>query len=242
MEVICLAKKLNIYGPIVQEKLYTNDVTASDVKDFIEDLDANEELDVHINSYGGLVDSGLAIYQIIKAHKGTTTVYVDGAACSIASIIAFAGDELVMPESSLMMIHLPYVGTIGNKLDLQKEINALETMERSMMTIYSSNLRNKSDKQKIEDFLHEEKWLNADEVIEYFHATLVKDSENGQAAAGAGVLSRFIKNSNADKSEEYKQKVLQNMAVTKKRSAKNERVKVADAKKNIALRFKKGEK
>lgn len=234
---------LKIYGDIVQEKLYDSDVTAESVKDFVSNLGENEALDVYINSFGGEVHSGLAIYRTIKAHKGTTTVHIDGMACSIASVIAFAGDELRMPESSIMMIHLPYTAMIGNKKEMQEMIKTLETIENSMMTIYTNNLKNKSDKSKIQNFLEQEKWFNADEVDQYFKITLQKDSED--TTAKAGILKKFKSAAAADPSEAYKQEVLRKLAnKTQKRVEKNTRSKTAEAKKKapVLTALKKGAK
>jgi ATP-dependent Clp protease, protease subunit len=234
---------LKIYGDIVQEKLYDSDVTAESVKDFISNLGENEALDVYINSYGGEVHAGLAIYRTIKAHKGTKKVHIDGMACSIASVIAFAGDELIVPESSIMMIHLPYTAMVGNKLQFQEMIKTLETIESSMMTIYTNNLRKQSDKSKIQEFLEQEKWFNADEVDQYFKVTLLKDSEGTQAKTG--ILKKFKQSAAADPAEAYKQEVLRKLAnKTQNRIAKNTRSKTAEAKRKapVLTALKKGAK
>lgn len=234
---------LSLYGPIVQDKVYENDVTDVEVKDFISSLDENEELNIHINSAGGHVHVGLAIYQTIKAHKGYTKVFVDGFACSIASIIAFAGDELIMFDSSILMIHLPYVGMVGNRIDFQKEIAVLESMERSLMNVYTSNLRNKSDKDKIRKFLEEEKWFNANELNKYFVITLEEGSEEGQATAQAQILKQMnhkvVAASSNDPAEEFKQKVLKRIRSAKNRQSASERTKVFEAEEKVLDRFKK---
>lgn len=234
-----MAKQLKLYGPIVQEKVYDNDVTASEVKEFMDGLKSDEDLNIHINSGGGLVDVGLAIYNTIKAHKGYKTVYIDGFACSIASVIAFAGDKLIVPESAIMMIHLPYTGIVGNKLELQDMIKTLETLENSMMSIYTKNLRDKSDKQKIQDYMYAEKWFTGQEVADYFNATLQQDSTN-EAAASNSVLSKFVKkNQSYDNAEIYKQQVLKKMEAAHKRVAKDERTRVNETK-SVLTRLKKG--
>ena len=232
-----VAKSLKIYGSISEVKLYESDVTPTDVKDFISGLDTDEELNVFINSYGGHVSAGLAIYHTIKAHKGNTTVKIDGFACSIASVIAFSGDTLIVPDSSVMMIHLPYVGIVGNKLDLQEEIKALETIENSLLNVYTNNLRKKEDKPKIKDFMYQEKWFGAEELEEYFNITR---EESAQVAAKTNVLSKFAKTKiSADSAEEYKQRVLRKIAAEKKRLNPGEKTAVARTEKSIMKRFKK---
>ena len=79
-------------------------VTANDFKEQLLSVNA-QDLNIYINSMGGDVSEGLAIFNMIKRHQGTKTVHIDGLAASLASVIAMAGDEVIMPESSLMFIH-----------------------------------------------------------------------------------------------------------------------------------------
>lgn len=199
--------QLIIYGNIVTTKKNETDVSAIDVKAFIRQLSPNEPLDIFINSFGGEVTNGLAIYQTIKAHQGPKKVYVDGAACSIASVIAFAGDELFMAESALLMVHLPYTGIVGNKFELQREIQALESIEESLLMVYNANLRSQSYQQKVKQMVYEETWLTGKEAAQYFTITLLDTQTiSSKVAAAAGtktILSQFKKTGNNPSSNQF---------------------------------------
>ena len=93
---------LYIYGEITSYGWDESDVSAYSFKEELEDLKTVSVINVHINSYGGETVQGLAIYNLLKQHSATINVYVDGAACSSASIIAMAGDKIYMPKTSLM--------------------------------------------------------------------------------------------------------------------------------------------
>ncbi|WP_330594436.1 Clp protease ClpP, partial [Clostridioides difficile] len=70
-------------------------------------------MNIYINSGGGSVFAGMAIYNMLKRHEGFKTVYVDGIAASIASVIALAGDRVVIPQNAYFMIHKPWIGLCG---------------------------------------------------------------------------------------------------------------------------------
>ena len=118
---------LNIYGDItsIPFKEY-GDVSAVNLSKQLEALGDVEQIDVHINSYGGEVAEGLAIYNALRRHKAKVRTYCDGFACSIASVIFMAGDERIMNESSLLMIHNAWTMAIGNSAELRKQADDLE--------------------------------------------------------------------------------------------------------------------
>lgn len=244
---------LNIYGTIVEKKFYEEDVAAAEVKKFVDSLAENEPLEVYINSYGGHVSAGLAIYNAISAHKGYTTITIEGFACSIASIIAFAGDKLVMCKSSLLMIHLPYLGIVGNKIDLAREIKALEQLESTMMSVYEQNLVNQSDKQTISDLMYAETWFAAVEAAKYFVIEIQDDKAHTNSATASNsnqhksILNRFAKNkpsTNANTSvlANMKPKIPhpEQVAAARDRQKPSEAVQIDKTKTSLLERFKKG--
>ena len=87
------------------------------------------EINIYINSYGGSVFEGTAIYNQLKRHPAHKTVYVDGFACSIASVIAMAGNTVIMPKNALMMIHNMWMGTVGNAVELRKAAEGLDVIQ-----------------------------------------------------------------------------------------------------------------
>ena len=117
--------ELLIYGDI-GESWYSESVTAKDVVQQLNDLPSSvTTLNVRINSYGGAVADGLAIYNALKRCPATKAVTVDGVAMSSASLIAMAGDTVHMPATSILMIHAPWGGIAGNAQELRKYADVL---------------------------------------------------------------------------------------------------------------------
>lgn len=115
-----------IYGDIVSDKWFENDVTATDFKNKLDELGDISEIDVHINSSGGSVFEGHAIYNMLKMHPAKINIYVDALAASIASVIAMSGDAIFMHKNSFLMIHNSWVMTVGNAEELRKTADLLE--------------------------------------------------------------------------------------------------------------------
>ena len=136
-----------------------------------------ETINVRINSPGGDVFDGQTIYNRLKQHKAKIVVYVDAMAASIASIIAMAGDEIIMSEGSQMMIHKPMTGRHGNSIELQEAIDLLDSVEEQMLGIYSR--RTGTDKEEIRQMLAAETWLTAEQAVDMGFATkaMEKDEE-----------------------------------------------------------------
>lgn len=128
--------ELLIYGPI-GEDWWSESVTAKQV---VEQLGATiaTTIRVRINSEGGSVQDGLAIHNALQRHPARIVVTIDGLAASIASLIAMAGDEIVMPVNTLMMIHAPWAYAGGNADDLRQAVAMLETYERAMAESYAA--------------------------------------------------------------------------------------------------------
>ena len=146
-------------------------------RDFSRELKALgkiKNLDIHINSPGGDVFEGQAIYTQIKNHKAHKTVFVDGLAASIASVIAMAGDEIVMPENANMMIHDPSAFAAGTQADMEKMAQALGKVRNSMINVYAR--KTGLDKEEISDLMLDETWMDAEEAIEKGFATRATDA------------------------------------------------------------------
>ena len=90
-----------------------------------------KQINIYINSRGGSVFEGTAIYNQLRRHPAHKTVYVDGFACSIASVIAMAGDEVVMPRNALMMVHNAMMGVWGNAAELRKAADDLDKINEA---------------------------------------------------------------------------------------------------------------
>jgi ATP-dependent Clp protease protease subunit len=135
-------------------------------KAFLDELKALgpvAELTVQINSPGGSVFDGVAIYNALKRHEARVTVWIDGIAASIASMIAMAGDEVVMPENAMLMLHDPSALVIGTAADMRGMADALDKMKAGMVAAY----RDKSGRHdaEIEALMAAETWLSAQEAV-----------------------------------------------------------------------------
>ncbi len=135
-------------------------------KSFLDELKALgpiAELTVRINSPGGSVFDGVAIYNALKRHEARVTVWIDGIAASIASMITMAGDEVVMPENAMLMLHDPSALVIGTAADMRGMAEALDKMKAGMVAAY----RDKSgrDDTEIEALMTAETWLSAQEAV-----------------------------------------------------------------------------
>ena len=139
-------------------------ITAKDFHDELEALGPVAEITVRINSPGGGVFTGLTIHNMLKRHAARVTVYVDGMAASIASVIAMAGDKIIMPENTLMMIHDPIGIVLGTAEDMKEEAELLEKIKTSLVSAY----RNKTglDDGKIAEMMAAETWMSAAEAME----------------------------------------------------------------------------
>jgi ATP-dependent Clp protease protease subunit len=136
-------------------------------KAFLDELKALgpvAELTVRINSPGGSVFDGVAIYNALKRHDAAITVWIDGIAASIASVIAMAGDEVVMPENAMLMLHDPSGLVMGTAADMRAMAEALDKMKAGMVAAYRD--RSGTDDTEIEALMAAETWLSAEEAVE----------------------------------------------------------------------------
>lgn len=125
------------------------------------------QINIYINSYGGSVFEGTAIYSQLKRHSAQKTVCVDGFACSVASVIAMAGDKVVMPRNTMMMIHNAWNIVYGNASQLRKAADDLDTIMEGNMQAYLEKANGKIDKEKLIELLNDETWLTAEQCLEY---------------------------------------------------------------------------
>lgn len=180
--------ELYIYGDITSYKRFEDDVVAYDLAKELIDLNG-KNLKVRINSYGGEVAQGLAIYNLLKDYKGQVTTVCDGVACSAASVIFMAGTQRLMPRSSLLFIHNAWTYASGNAEELRKQAEELEKITQPSVEIYksSSNL----SEETIKIMMNEETWITADEALEYGFATQIVE-DNPQQSMKDDIVSKLV--------------------------------------------------
>ncbi len=127
--------EITIYDTI-GKGFFEEGITAETVLDDLNALGDVTDIDVRINSPGGNVWDGMAIYNLLTSHLAQVHVYIDGLAASIASVIAMAGDKITMGQGAAMMIHSPHALFAGNADEMRNMAETLDTVERGMLDIY----------------------------------------------------------------------------------------------------------
>lgn len=172
--------KLRLTG-VVGEYMFEDGFTADDVVMALAEFDDTAELNVHINSAGGIATEGAAIHSILSARAGVTNVIIEGIAASAASLIAMAGETITMTLGSVMMIHDPAAATIGNSADHAKTIEGLEALSTAYARVYAA----KSGKTAAEcrEIMRAETWFEPDQAVAAGFADEVLDTRTPAVAA-----------------------------------------------------------
>lgn len=161
---------INIYGDITSWPYLESDVSSYTLSKELESLDV-DVIHVHLNSYGGEVGEGLAIFNKLKQHKAKVITYCDGLVCSIASVIYMAGDERIMSNASLLMIHNPWTSASGNANDFRKQADDLEIIGSASIAAYMDKVT--ISEEELKQLLDDETWLSASNALEKGFATSV---------------------------------------------------------------------
>ena len=132
---------------------------------FIEEIKSYKDtpMSLHINCVGGDVFEGMAIYNVLKKRTARTTVYIEGIAASMGSVIALAGDEVVMAENSLFMIHNAWGGAMGEATEIRKTAALLDKISGEIADIYTK--KTNLPYNRVKEMMDEETWLSADEAF-----------------------------------------------------------------------------
>ena len=155
------------------DEIGTYGITAQEFITDIKDL-KDTPINLRINSLGGDVFDGMAMYNVIKRREAKTTVYIEGIAASIATIISLGADEVVMAENSLFMIHNAWGGTMGEAKDMRKTADTLEKITGELTDIYRKKTGLSYD--ALAEMMDEETWLNANEALEMGFIDTISDS------------------------------------------------------------------
>lgn len=173
--------EVHIYAQIGMD-FFGDGVNAAELIDEIEAMDV-DELDVRINSPGGTAWDGVNIANAIMRHKATTTTWIDGLAASAASLIAVAGDKVVMSKYGQMMLHNARAVVVGTAKDMRETAAALEKLNLSIATLYAD--RAGGEPTEWARAMNRETWYNADEAVAAGLAHEVDESVARDAAESA---------------------------------------------------------
>ena len=168
-------------GYIAQDSWFDDDITPRKFKDELNSGDG--DIAVWLNSPGGDVFAASQIYTMLKEYKGKVTVKIDGLAASAASVIAMAGDEIVMSPVAMMMIHNPATVIFGEAADLQSGIKMLSEVKESIINAYEQ--RTGLPRGKISNMMDAETWFSAQKAVELgFADQILYVPENTDASEG----------------------------------------------------------
>lgn len=160
--------ELYIYDAIGQD-YFGDGITATSIKDALKEFKSGSGIDIYINSPGGSVFEGIAIYNQLMRWGGKKTVHVDGLAASIASVIMMAGDERIVAENSTVMIHRGWSIAMGNAADMRKMAESLDTVDDTILTTYVS--RTGGNRDEISAWMDAETWMTAEQAVSRKFAT-----------------------------------------------------------------------
>lgn len=160
---------ISIFGEIVSAgwEWDESETSANTFQKDLKSLGEVTEINLHINSPGGSVFEGVAIYQMLIQHKAKINVYIDGLAASIASVIAMAGDVIYIPNNAMMMVHNPWTYALGNANELRKQAEDLDKIGSSMRESYLNKAGKKISEEDLTVLLDNETWLSAKEAVDY---------------------------------------------------------------------------
>jgi ATP-dependent Clp protease, protease subunit len=178
--------ELYLYGEIGDSTLWGDEITPSSFAKDLAALGQIEQIDVFINSPGGSVFAGIAIYNILKRHEARVTVHVDGIAASAASIVAMAGDKIVVPKAATLMIHNAWGIGMGNKKDLRGLADELERLDGQLADIYAGRTGN--DREQVAAWMEAERWMSGEEALADGFAD---ELEEGKQIAACADLDKY---------------------------------------------------
>ena len=167
---------LRLEGPIDEQNTWGDGITPSAFRD---ELEAEEgDVTVWINSPGGSVFCGAEIYNMLCDYKGKVTVKIDAIAASAASVIAMAGDRVLISPVGILYLHDPMTVACGNTRDMEKAITTLNEVKESLINAYVK--KSGLSRNKVAKLMSEETWLNARKAVEYGFADEILFADNKQ--------------------------------------------------------------
>lgn len=183
--------EMYIDGDIVTDEWEDSDTSAAGFRDALKSLGDVKNINLHINSPGGSVFEGIAIYNMLKQNPAHVNVYVDGLAASIASVIAMSGDAIFMPSNAMMMIHNPWTMAVGNAEELRKQADGLDQITKSSVQTYLAKAGDKLNEDKLKELMDNETWLTAQEAVDYGLADEVLSANQAAASIDKWFAQRY---------------------------------------------------
>lgn len=177
-------RTLFLNGTIADESWFDDDVTPQLFKDEL--MSGSGDITVWINSPGGDCVAAAQIYNMLMDYHGNVTVKIDGIAASAASVIAMAGNKVLMSPVSMLMIHNPMTVAMGDTAEMQKAIDMLSEVKESIMNAYE--IKTGMSRAKISHLMDAETWMNANKAVELGFADDILSREEPPEAPAADSL------------------------------------------------------
>ena len=201
------ANTINIFDVIGEDYWTGEGWTATRVAGLLRYIGAENDVTVNINSPGGDMFEGLAIYNLLREHKGTVTTKIMGVAASAASVVALGGDTVEIARAGFLMIHNAWILVAGNRNDLRSYADYLEPFDKAMADIYSA--RSGMSIEEAQALMDAESWIGGSEAIEigFADSLLAADQvsrDDSESASAAAKLDRALAKSGMPRTERRK--------------------------------------
>lgn len=194
---------LYLYGEITEDwydwwsgQIVESTTSANYVRKAIDEAGDVDEINVYINSIGGSVAEGNAIYNILKRSNAKVTTYVDSFAYSVASVIAMAGEKVVMPSNTTMMIHNAMMRCFGNSAELRQAADNLDKINEASCNTYLIKAGEKLTREKLNELLDKETFFTADEALAYGLCDEVIDPVETSESDSKEIVKQALENKN----------------------------------------------
>lgn len=163
-------------------------ISAKGVSQILEDA-GGDDITLNLNSEGGSVFAGNEIYSMLKQYTGKVVVNINGLSASIASVLMLGADEINMSPSASIMIHKASGGAMGTTDDMQKAINALNSIEKTIISLYHK--RTGLSKDKLAKMMFEETWFTAEEALELGFVDNIVDEADYSQTADTSLVAQY---------------------------------------------------
>jgi ATP-dependent Clp protease protease subunit len=227
---------LELYGTIAEESWFDDDVTP---KLFNEELNSGSgDITVWINSPGGDCVAAAQIYNMLTDYKGNVTVKIDGIAASAASVIAMAGNKVLMSPVSMMMIHNPATFAFGDHAEMQKAMAMLDEVKESIINAYV--IKTGLSRSKLSHLMDAETWMNANMAIELGFADdmITKNEQEKESIEGLNNMTDSMLFSRTAISNTLQNKLEKHYGVSNEDVTKQAEIKVPKVKGTSASELK----
>lgn len=179
-------RTLFLNGTIAEDSWFDDEVTPQIFKDELNSGTGN--ITVYINSYGGDCVAAAQIYNMLTNYNGKVTIKIDGIAASAASVIAMAGDKVLMSPVSVIMIHNPLTMVCGDHKEMEKAIDMLAEVKESIINAYE--YKTGLSRAKLSHLMESETWMNANKAVELGFADGISEKEDNDPIADAVMFSQ----------------------------------------------------